>query len=492
MLSECCLAQQLFPQNGQRFMMRGNPSTRNIPLRTLSPDIEYQKNSLSLVVDFGSQLNNRVEVYLINDTTEKVELDNHTMELPIVLEAETAEGFWERAEVRDDKPRFKSVSNEGVMAGYFRKRQCRCWDNGVPIKLRYALYEGGKAVAKSASFEGFLPLGQIDAARQDHLSASIVPEVLRIRFLEDTSLTTVTEDWLHKLELLKSFGPSYVEVAEAQKWAAFVHANPVSTRAERDVALEIQKMMLDRWPAAFDRKALIDNCTRIVSNRATSGANPGLRPISWEVIISELDQMPGLASSDLAKVAWDLLEEEDANGDEKKAATKYLCADAVATKHSPILLVSNANNLLNSDNSYLRIVTANWMLRQRRMGKTAIQAEVLEFYEKFESVSAFELVNVLHFDRIYSPYTDPNWLLWSRALKIDEDYTVSNLSLMYEFDDRAFARKIKLSTNLPDAIKSQLYSIYKDGENQETADLAKRLLERSKQKQRTYSGFGAF
>lgn len=362
-------------------MVRGNPSTRNIPLRSLDPKITYTKDKLSLIVDFESQENNRANVYLINDTKIKVPLENFTQELPIVLEAYLGDDTWERAEVRNDRPRIRVTSSgnkqtESVLPGYFRKRACSCWAEGAPVKLRYALYESGRPIATSDSFEGFLPYGVIDAARHDKMAESIVPNSLKIRYIPgETTHQEVAREWFSRLSLLKALGPCYVDLSEAQKWIASVHENPVSTREERDTAIRLQKWLLaSEWSKDYDHEKLITHCHEIVKGKVELLPNTlaELRSLSWIVLLDWVETEKWLDSPELATIAWQTLVDEDASVSEKENATAFLCIDAVADAHSPILDDPNRDTLSIDSNPYRRIVSANWLMRQRRDRKSVV------------------------------------------------------------------------------------------------------------------------
>lgn len=455
-----------------------NNSNRNSPNRLLADKISYQANELSLIFDPKSHTNDRIDVYLINDTADSFRFERHTLDLPIILEVNLGNDIWERAETRNDKSHLSLRTNELVLDGHYRKRKCRHWEKGTPAKLRYSLYEHGRPIVTSETFDGFLPMGKVHTSRRDLMAAALVPETLQIRYHGDTTkFEDVQNIWRPKLTLLQKLGPSHIELEEVQKWTSSIHSNPVSTREERDLAIQLQTQMLQSWPSTYDQNRLNEFCTNTVIQRKPESQS--IRPLCWIVLTASANQSQEINEPELAKLAWQCLQESntDALENEKKEITRFLCSDTIVD-NSPLKDIDDLDELMNSNNSHIRIITANWLITEQSQSQPEI--DVMDFYttKSNNEIDAYELISVLHFNRIYKPYTDTNWDLWLRAFELDAQYTISNLALMYQFDSRKFPKKFKPGKeNLSSKFKIKLLSHAQDFPQTESGKLAKQILD---------------
>lgn len=444
----------------------------SLPLSDVPRNLDYESGKVSLVADFAGAEQNRVPVYLINGTGKTFRMETVALEIPIVLEAYLGNGHWERAESHNAYGFLSTRKEESLPAGNFKVKKARLWEEGEPAKLRYALYQDGRAAIISESFEGRLPVGEIDKARHDLMAASLVPEPLRIRYFpEQTTRKEIREEWGNKLTLLRSFGPCYVDLLEAQRWAAAVHENPVSSRADRNLAIQLQLTLLEPWPAEYNVGRLFDHCRSVLIDR-----EPGtekLRSLCWRVLKEESEQSSKFKDPQLAKVAWETIQ-SGAPTQELEAATDFLCVNHIAKNFSPILEYKDHGKLLEHKNPYVRITAANQMLSQK-----TDQAVVLNHYlENKNEVGVFELIRVLHFDRLYYPYEKPNWELWESALDKDIDYASSQLSLLFESDNTSTnLRKFTQSSVLPESIKERLEAYCDTAPNGPKKQAIKRLLD---------------
>ncbi|MDF1811773.1 MAG: hypothetical protein P1V20_06150 [Verrucomicrobiales bacterium] len=455
-----------------RIPFRGNQTVRSLPVSDLPQTFTYPRDKVSLLADFKKHENNRVPVYLINAGEKNYRMETVAMEIPIVLEAYLGNGHWERAESQNAYGFLSTRKEEFVSASTFRVKKARHWSEGEPATLRYALYQDGKAAIFTEAFQGKLPIGEIDKARHDLMTASLVPEPIRIRYFPgQTSLEEIEDEWYHKLTLLRSFGPCYVDLEEAQKWAAFVHENPVSSRQERDLAVRLQLEMLKKWPAKYDLSGLHKRCRAILKEGAPG--TQALRPLCWRILRAESEENSELKDPALVKVAWETIQSESTLS-ELEAATDFLCVNHIASNFSPILEYKDHEKLLDHSNPYVRITAAHLLLSKKK--NTAL---VLNHYlENEEKVGAYELVRILHFDRLYNPYEKPNWTLWERALEKDTEYTISQLSLLFESDNTPTKlRKFSQSSVLPASIRQRLVKYSEGAPNGPKKQAIQRLLD---------------
>lgn len=463
------VAEDPLGQRKFRIPFRGSHNLRAQPLSNLPDNIKFPDGATSLIADFSKTETNRIPVYLINAADRSFPMETVAMEIPIVLEAHLGNGHWERAESHNAYG-FTSIRKiEYVSSQTFKVKKARHWDEGEPATLRYALYQDGKAAVFSPAFEGLLPVGEIEKARHDFLAAALVPKPLRIRYIpEDTSFEEISRDWPAKLSLLRSFGPCYLDLAEAQKWIAFVHESSVSSEAERKVAVGLQMELLQKWPFQYDLSKLHENCHSILKNNTPTNQN--LRPICWNVMQgAEADSH----AAELAEIAWETIQ-TDSPIDELKAATDFLCIDHIARKLSPVLKVKNRTALLQQNNPYLRITTANHILSNKGDHTTILN----HYLEDQPDASAYELVHILHFDRLYNPFAKPNWKLWEIALDKDPAYTIPRLSLMFESDNEPTKlRKFSKASVLPDSIKQRLVKFCADTSDVQKRQAIQRLLD---------------
>jgi len=404
--------------------------------------------------------------------------------LPIVLEVDLGNGMWERAEIRNDVSAYTALRpNEHVLNRNFRRRKCEYWASGEPAKLRYALYQEGLPALVSESFDGYLPMGKVYSARRDAMAASLTPEVLRIRYqAEATSFERVQNEWVPKLGLLHQLGPAHIELEEIQKWTADIHSNPVSTREERDLAIQLQTKMLRDWHPNYDLDRLHNYCVKTVTERTPE--TKAARPVCWQLLEDATKNAKSLPHPDLTKQAWQTLQaSSNVTAIERKAITRFLCSPIVAKLSNPVDSVTNPEALLKSDDLHIRIVVANWFLKHQRP-----EVDVIKQYRSSppEDLSAYELIKILHFNRIHNPYTRRSWDLWLRALTLDKEYTISNLALIYEFDRRKFPKKFKASEEaLPGSIKSVLLKHFQENPNSESGKFANLILQNNSKKVRS-------
>ncbi len=445
-----------FHFEGQRINLPNhisNQSTRSYQLDALPPDLSYGKEAVSLVADFDKAENNRIQVYLINPKKTIFELSSVAMEIPIVLEAYLGNGHWERAESENTYGFLSTRKKEQLSPMHYRVKNVRHWSEGQSAKLRYALYQNGSATLVTEPFEGFLPIGEIEKARNDFMAAALVPEPLRIRYLpEQTTREEISTEWFNKLSLLRQFGPCYIDLGEAQKWAAEVHENPVSSREDRDLAIQLQIALLQTWPNQYDLKRLLEYGRSVLKKPVDDTA--GLRPLCWKILADNAEENGEPDGAALAQVAWKTIQ-IPSTSPELEAASDFLCIKEIAAKHSPILSYEHRESLLNSDNVHLRIAAANYLISNKN------RQQALNHYSANQSsYGVYELVRVLYLDRLHNPYETPNWNLWTRAL--DKDITVAfpQLSRMFESDEtNSKLSKFSQSSDLPEGIRERLTNL---------------------------------
>ena len=462
----------------QRFDFLGTSSKNDTPLSLLPEAVTVTPGEVTLVPDFSSPQNNRIPVHIVNASGHKFELEMTSVDLPIVLEAHLGDGHWERAEPLNLFVRLLSQKRIAIADKGFRLRKARYWGEGEKATLRYALYQDGAPVLTSESFEGLLPIGEIDQARHDFMSAALVPESLRIRFLPgETQTDEIEREWFLKLDLMRSFGPCHVDLSETQKWIASVHQSPVSTRREKEVAIRLQLELLKSRPITYQADQLRRRCQSVLFARDSH--SQGLRGLCWRLaadLAREKSSQGDFEFDKLAKLAWNLLFSGESI-EEKEAAADFLCVDFIAKNHSPILQFKNeTETLLDHEVPHVRVVLANWILANQKNGREKI---VLSFYRNnVGRIGERELVRVLHFDRLFNPYGRPDWTLWAAALDKNPAYTIPRLSVMFETDNRTSnLRKFSQSTVLPDEIRTRLLKFYDLAPAGEMKQSVKRLLD---------------
>lgn len=450
-----------------RIPFHNRKTEKNFPLPTLPSRLDYEDGKVSLVPDFEESGGGEVSVYLINDRTDAFRLETVALELPIVLEARLGEDHWERAEPQNAFGFLSTSKIDSVPPGHFRMKQVTHWEEGREATLRYSLYQNGKPTLVSAPFEGRLPLGEIDRARHDLMSASQVPDPLRIRYTPGQTDIGDAREWLGKLELLRFLGPCHVDVDEAQKWVSFVHESPVSTGLERDVAIALQMELLRPWPNGFDLYRLLTRCHEVIGS--DSGDFIGSqRALCWAVLGDHAaTAKKPLHHPELAELAWKAIQNDELDHEERSEAVGFLCVKYVVENESPISGVGDRRELLKGSNPYLRIVAANWLLS--RVERSA----VVDFYLENEGeVGAYELVQVLQFDRVFSPYHSPEWTLWDRALDKDMAYSAEELLSLYHGDDAPDRFE-----KVPRSIRDRLEAYFQDLPDGSKSELVRRLFD---------------
>lgn len=474
---------QFIPHDPAGFEIR-HRANRNAPLKLLPEQVEYKAGEVSIVVDPDSLERDRIDVYVINDTNDDFRFHRRALGLPIVLEVDLGNGIWERAEIRNDITSYTSFKvNELVLNGHYRKRKCRHWTVGEPAKLRYSLYKDGQSVIASESFDGYLPMGTVHFARRDLMAASITPEVLQLRYqAEETSFEHVRDEWVPKLTLLHQFGPAHIELEEVQKWTADIHSNPVSTRAERDLAIRLQTKMLQPWQSKYDLDRLYEFCVQTVKDRTAE--TQSIRYVCWQLLHEATNETKRLIDPSLPQTAWQSLQASsgDALAAERREMARFLCSSHVTRLENPVDSVSNPEQYMQSSDPYLRIVAANWFLSRK---PRSADFKVMEFYRSTPpaNLELYELIEILQLNRIYNSHAARNWDLWLRAMDIDLPYTVSNLALIYDFDKRDFRKKFKASEeDFPESLKMRLLELSNSETNSEIGQLAKKILDFNRKK----------
>ena len=467
-----------FIPNDIGFEMR-HRANHNATIDLLPQRVSHKENEVSVVVDFDSAENNRVDVFIVNDSNDDFRFQRKTLGLPIVLEVDLGDGQWDRAEIRNDIASYSSFNaNELVLNGHFRKRKCRYWTSGEPATLRYSLYKDGKPVLESASFEGFLPMGKVHSARRDMMAASLTPDVLKIRYqVEETTFKEVRDEWVPKLTLLYQLGPAHIELEEFQRWTSDIHSNPVSTRSERDLAIQLQTRMLNPWPSEYNLGNLYQYCVDTVIARTTE--TRAIRHVCWQLLNETTKDNKALVDPTLPKIAWQSLQASSGNDlrVERKEMSRFLCSSVVTRTDNPLDLLDNHQALVKSDDPYIRIVAANWFLSQKYQTS---DFNVMDYYESTPptDLGIYELIEILHLNRIYNSKSKRRWGLWLQALEKDPAYTISNLALIYDFDKRDFRKKFKSSEDdIPNTIKSRLLEHANSDSDSETGMLAKKILD---------------
>lgn len=455
-----------------RIPFHNRKTEKNFPLPSLASRVDYEAGKVSLVPDFKELGDGEVAVYLINDRTDAFRLETVALELPIVLEARLGDDHWERAEPQNAFGFLSTSKIDSVPAGHFRMKQVTHWEEGRDATLRYSLYQNGKPTLVSAPFKGKLPLGEIDRARHDLMSASLVPVPLRIRYTPGQTSSGDARQWLCMLELLRFLGPCHVDLDEAQKWVSFVHESPVSTGMERDLAIALQMELLRPWPNSFDLYRLLTRCHEVIGSR-TGDFDGSQRALCWAVLSDHaITAKKPLHHPELAELAWTAIQNDELGHYEKSEAVGFLCVKYVVENESPILEEDDKRALLKGDNPYLRIVAANWLLSRVE------RSTVVDFYLKNESdIGAYELVQVLQFDRVFSPYHSPEWTLWDRAMDKDMAYAAEELLSVYNSDD-APARFKKV----PRPIRERLEGHYREQPDGSKSELVKRLFDQPSSK----------
>ena len=457
-------------------------TNRSQPVSSLPESVDYPRGVISIVVDqqqSGTESQKTV-VYLINSSEEPLKIDPISYELPVVLEANLGGNHWERAEVVNPTGIVRSsTKNDRLYPGTFRIKQTQSAKSGEDVLLRYSFYQNGTPIIISEPFQGKLPVGEIDKARFDMMSASAVPPPLRIRYIEtETKQNEVTGEWFDKLKLLRILGPCYVDLGHAQRWAADIHENPVSTREERDAAVALQLELLQPWPSQYDLFALHRHCQETLLNENETGS---IRAICWNVIGDFAEKNPRPEHLDygtLAETAWNLLFDDFVPDSEKESAVDFLCVKSIAENHSPAQTAEDFEKMLSGVTEHVRIVAANRIMSRGQ------QKPVFDFYtDHIDQISVSELIKILHFDRLHNPFARPNWALWEKALNKNIEFTIPKLAMMFESDPtETKLRKFPESSALPPEIKSRLSSYCNSAPNTETRQSARRLLDNVKKR----------
>ncbi len=454
-------------------LLRGVGGGNSFPLTELPATLDSSGDEVRLFPDLGQARKRKVPVYLINGTDRPYAVESLAFELPIVLEAHLGDGHWERAEPMESVGFLHSSKTEELPPGHFRMKEAGFWTEGEPAWLRYALYQEGRAVLTSSPFRGKLPIGEVDRARYDLMSAAMVPEALQIRYRAgQTNLDEVTSEWPAKLELLRVLGPCHVDLRQVQDWTGHVHENTVSTRRERDAAVALQMRLLQPWPGHYDRVRLHQGCERMLRE---DGNSPQVRALCWQVIGEYLrDHHPvsHLETAALAERAWNLLF-DDVPPVERQAAADFLCVPAIAEHHCPVTDPGIFGGLIGHPVPQVRTVAANFVMSQGRSDA------VLDWYRReIDRIEAAELVRILHFDRRHDPYGRPDWDLWKKALEKDLEYSLPMLSLLFESDPRQTdLRKFAESSALPPGIRLLLERYGEGTPNTPSRTRARRLLD---------------
>ncbi len=414
-------------------------------------------------------------VYLINASDKTYPLKIVALELPIVLEADLGDGHWERAEVSNSYAYSSHAprKTQYVNSQHYRVKHARYWEAGQPARLRYALYQDGAAHLVSEPFDGYLSPGQIEAARHDLMSAAMIPPPLQIRYVpERTDNKEVLSHWYARLSLLQSYGPCHIDTREAQEWISDVYADPISSAIEREVAVDLQLLMLQPWPQTYEIERLHQQCREMVS-APSSDKVLRQRELSWQVLSYAANQHATLHHPELLDVAWKAIQQPEIRVAEKLAATEFLCSvgasKALSPKHSETELLS----LLDRGNTFQRIVAAHTLMIA---GKHRF---IMQHYGTIaDEISSYELTKILHFDRLYKPYNKPDWQLWETALDKDTAYTFAQLAYLFESDDRPTKlRKFANSSELTLAIRNKLEAYYQQLTTGDQRVAVRRLLD---------------
>ena len=241
----------------------------------LPDSVPVLKGKLTLYADYNKSRGGRVPVYLVNRTSQRVELPSQDGDIYLKLERLRDDGHWERVQAHQYSwcgnsylPVIIDPGFHVCISGYMPTK-------GMPAKVRFRTYSTLPFVSNVGT--GFFLEEDRQAAGQDRMALNELPQSIR-RYIDfDRKVSRqgkkVTDtEFLVALRLVSAYQESSYARTKAE---AYLQIQKDQGRDARNTILAIEGVLAKKWPLEKDFESTIEIALREIPNHPA---------IAWSVI----------------------------------------------------------------------------------------------------------------------------------------------------------------------------------------------------------------